>query len=135
MSSDLKKNYKKDEFEQIVDPETNRLVPIDSAVGQQVVKNYLTVMSGGSEEDLISTKKFYTDKSGVGSSSSSKRPSTASKSKLASVSENSKSGGSKSENKGEFKGICPVSKKPIYSTDPRVKIDGKYYHEAYAPKK
>lgn len=134
MSSDLKKNYKKDEFDQIVDPETNRLVPIDSAVGQQVVKNYLTVMSGGSEEDLISTKKFYGDKSG---GSSSKRPSTASKSKLASVSENkSKSGGaSKSENKGEFKGICPVSKKAIYSTDPRVKIDGKYYHEAYAPKK
>lgn len=131
MSSDLKKNYKKDEFDQIVDPETNRLVPIDSAVGQQVVKNYLTVMSGGSEEDLISTKKFYTDKSGGGSSSSSKRPSTSSKSKLESVSENSKSGGSK----GEFKGICPVSKKPIYSTDPRVKIDGKYYHEAYAPKK
>ena len=133
MSSDLKQNYKKDEFDQIVDPETNRLVPIDSAVGQQVVKNYLTVMSGGSEEDLISTKKFYGDKIGSGSSgSSSKRPSTSGKSKLSSVSENSKS---RSDNKGEFKGICPVSKKPIYSTDPRVKIDGKYYHEAYAPKK
>ena len=135
MSSDLKKNYKKDEFDQIVDPETNRLVPIDSAIGQQVVKNYLTVMSGGSEEDLISTKKFYGDKSG---SSSTKKPSAASKSKLSSVSENSKSksgGASKSESKGEFKGMCPVSKKPIYSTDPRVKIGGVYYHEAHAPKK
>ena len=79
--ADLKKNYKKDEFDQIVDPETNRLVPIDSAVGQQVVKNYLTVMSGGSEEDLVSTKKFYKDSST--SSGGGKRPSSAKpKSKL-----------------------------------------------------
>lgn len=132
MLSDLKKNYKKDEFEEIVDPETNRLVPIDSAVGQQVVKNYLTVMSGGNEEDLISTKKFYGDK--IGGSSSIKKPS---KSKLTNVPEKPKSkstGASKSESKGEFRGICPASGKPVYTTDPRVKIGGAYYHEAYAPK-
>lgn len=123
--ADLKKNYKKDEFDQIVDPETNRLVPIDSAVGQQVVKNYLTVMSGGSEEDLVSTKKFYKDSST--SSGGGKRPSSAKpKSKLPSVSENSQ----QNSQQGEIKGTCPKCGKPVYSTQQRFKKDGKYYHES-----
>ena len=123
--ADLKKNYKKDEFDQIVDPETNRLVPIDSAVGQQVVKNYLTVMSGGSEEDLVSTKKFYKDSST--SSGASKRPSSAKpKSKLPSVSENSQ----QNSQQGEIKGTCPKCGKHVYSTQQRFKKDGKYYHES-----
>lgn len=47
-------------FEYIIDPETNREVPVDSAVGNQVVKNYLECLKNGPDsENIISTKMFY----------------------------------------------------------------------------
>lgn len=47
-------------FTQIIDPETNRQVLIESAIGQQVIKNYIECLRNGPESDnIISTKTFY----------------------------------------------------------------------------
>lgn len=124
-------------FDKIIDPETNKAVPIESAVGQQVIKNYLTIMNGGSEDDLISTKKYYK------SSSTSSKPSSGGASKLSSINENnarpttanpsSRSAPPKQSSAqaaGSVRGLCKVCKKNVLSNQERVKVNGDYYHEA-----
>lgn len=121
-------------FDKIIDPETNKAVPIESAVGQQVIKNYLTIMNGGSEDDLISTKKYY---------KSSSKPSIGGASKLSSINENNArpttaNPSSRSEPPrqqstqaaGSVRGLCKVCKKNVLSNQERVKVNGDYYHEA-----
>ena len=133
-------------FDKIIDPETNKAVPIESAVGQQVIKNYLTIMNGGNEDELISTKKYY-------KSSSSSKPSSGGGSKLSSVNESKSSRPSTSSSSrpsssrpststgsssrpvapasvGSIRGKCGNCGKPVYSNEPRVKVDGVYYKEA-----
>ena len=47
-------------FGTIVDPETNQNVPVQSAVGQQVIKNYLECLKNGPDsKNILSTKMFY----------------------------------------------------------------------------
>jgi len=47
-------------FTKIIDPETNKQVLLESAVGQQVIKNYIECLRNGPEsDDIISTKMFY----------------------------------------------------------------------------
>ena len=47
-------------FGEIIDPETNRSVPVESAVGKQVIKNYLECLKNGPEsKNILSTKMFY----------------------------------------------------------------------------
>ena len=47
-------------FTKIIDPETNKQVLLESAVGQQVIKNYIECLRNGPESDnIISTKMFY----------------------------------------------------------------------------
>lgn len=51
-------------FGTIVDPETNQNVPVQSAVGQQVIKNYLECLKHGPDsKNILSTKMFYKNKS------------------------------------------------------------------------
>ena len=38
-------------FQVIVDPETNKAVPIQSAVGQQVIKNYIECIKNGPDSE------------------------------------------------------------------------------------
>ena len=90
-------------FQVIVDPETNKAVPIQSAIGQQVIKNYIECIKNGPDsKNIISTSMFY-KKSNV-------------------KKKNTQSGGS-------VRGICPICKKNVLTTHERVKISGKYYHE------
>ena len=57
MSLELEENL----FTQIIDPETNKQVLLESAVGQQVIKNYIECLRNGPESDnIVSTKMFYT---------------------------------------------------------------------------
>jgi len=47
-------------FGTIVDPETNTNVLVQSAVGQQVIKNYLECLKNGPDsQNILSTKMFY----------------------------------------------------------------------------
>jgi len=47
-------------FTHIIDPETNKNVLLESAVGQQVIKNYIECLRNGPDsENIISTKMFY----------------------------------------------------------------------------
>ena len=47
-------------FNTIVDPETNKEVGLNTAVGQQIIKNYLEAIKNGADsENIVSTKKFY----------------------------------------------------------------------------
>ena len=108
-------------FDKIVDPETNKSVPIESAVGQQIVKNYLTMMNGGSEDELISTKKYYRSKS----SSTTK---SGGASKLGSINEKSNSKSS-TPSDATSRGLCKKCGKDVLASHQRVKIDGAYYHE------
>ena len=59
----LENNVVEDEdnlFTKIIDPETNHQVLLESAVGQQVIKNYIECLRNGPEsENIISTKMFY----------------------------------------------------------------------------
>ena len=92
-------------FQVIVDPETNKAVPIQSAVGQQVIKNYIECIKNGPDsKNIISTKMFY------------KKPQTKKK--------NNKT--------GQVRGVC---KKNVLTTHERVKISGVYYHETCYKKK
>ena len=53
-------------FTHIVDPETNKNVLLESAVGQQVIKNYIECLKNGPEsESIVSTKMFYEPKQKV----------------------------------------------------------------------
>ena len=50
-------------FDKIIDPETNMNVPVESAVGQQVIKNYLECLKNGPDSpNIVSTKIFYKPK-------------------------------------------------------------------------
>lgn len=51
-------------FKFIVDPETNKSVPINSVIGTQIVKNYLECIKNGPDSNkIVSTKRFYKKKS------------------------------------------------------------------------
>ena len=66
------KDKQKDEFGFIIDPETNKQVPIKSAIGTQIIKNYLECMKNGPESNkIISTKMFYKPKSKTAKTQSS----------------------------------------------------------------
>ena len=126
---------KEEGFDKIIDPETNKAVPIESAIGQQVIKNYLTIMNGGNEDELISTKKYY-------KSSSSSKPSSSGGgggAKLSSINENksrpstsgtrSSTQSSSQPGTGSVRGLCKYCKKNVFSNQERVKFNGDYYHE------
>lgn len=56
-------NNQEDEFKYIIDPETNKQVPLKSAIGTQIIKNYLEcIKSGPDSKNIISTKMFYKPK-------------------------------------------------------------------------
>tara|TARA_B110000977_G_scaffold48820_1_gene66323 strand:+ start:548 stop:1090 length:543 start_codon:yes stop_codon:yes gene_type:complete len=47
-------------FNYIIDPETNKNVLLESAIGQQVLKNYIEAVENGPDsKNIISTKMFY----------------------------------------------------------------------------
>ena len=47
-------------FNYIIDPETSKNVLLESAVGQQVLKNYIeAVQNGADSENIVSTKMYY----------------------------------------------------------------------------
>jgi len=95
-------------FKVIVDPETNKSVPIESAVGQQVIKNYIECIRNGPEsKNITSTKMFYKPR---------KKTTT-------------QNAGSKKA-RGSIRGVCGTCKKNVLSTQERIKNTGKYYHEA-----
>jgi len=93
-------------FERIYDPEMGQNVPINTAVGKQIIKNYLECLKNGPEsENIVSTKMFYKK------SSKSKKPAT------------------QSGAKGTVRGKCGLCNKSVYSTEERVKLAGTYFHE------
>ena len=98
-------NAQSDAFGHIYDPEMNKNVPINTAVGQQIIKNYLECLKNGPEsENIVSTKMFY-------------KPSK-------SLRKSKQSGG-----KGKVRGSCGLCNKNVYSTQERVKLSGEYFHE------
>ena len=104
------------EFDKIIDPETNMNVPVESKVGQQVIKNYLECLKNGPDsEKIVSTKMYYRPKK---SSSSKSGTGSSSKSQTGS-----------SSNLGSAKGICKKCNQNVYSTQERVKSSGSYYHD------
>ena len=47
-------------FSHIVDPETNKNVPLESSVGRQIIENYIECLRNGPDsENILSTKMFY----------------------------------------------------------------------------
>ena len=44
------------EFHVIIDPETNREVPLQSAIGTQIIRNYLECLKNGPESENITFK-------------------------------------------------------------------------------
>ena len=53
-----------EDFNTIYDPETNKAVPLNSAIGTQIIKNYLECLKNGPDsKNIISTKMFYKPKS------------------------------------------------------------------------
>ena len=119
------------EFDKIIDPETNMNVPVESKVGQQVIKNYLECLKNGPDSDkIVSTKMYYrpkksSSKSQTGSSSKSQTGSS-SKSQTESSSKSSSTIDSSKVFKGKCNGKCGTN---VYSDNPRVKSSGNYYHE------
>ena len=104
------------EFDKIIDPETNMNVPVESKVGQQVIKNYLECLKNGPDSDkIVSTKMYYRPKK---SSSSKSQTGSSSKSQTGS-----------SSNLGSVKGTCKKCNQNVYSTQERVKSSGSYYHD------
>ena len=102
-------------FDKIVDPETNKLVPTASKVGQQVLKNYIeTIKNGADSTNIVSTKMFY------------KRKPKKRTSKLGTINE---SGTVNKSNLGDARGTCPVCTKLVYTSQQRIKHTGIYYHE------
>lgn len=94
-------------FQVIVDPETNKSVPIQSACGQQVIKNYLECIKNGADsKNIISTSMFY----------KSKKKAPVKKTSVLSAG-------------GSVRGICGICKKNVLTTQERVKNAGKYYHD------
>ena len=68
MSLDLSNN----DFNEIIDPETNKTISVNSAVGKQVLKNYIECLRNGPDsENIISTKMYYKESSSRKSSNSS----------------------------------------------------------------
>jgi len=52
-----------EDFNTIYDPETNKAVPLNSAIGTQIIKNYLECLKNGPDsQNIISTKMFYKPK-------------------------------------------------------------------------
>jgi len=95
-------------FGEIIDPETNKNVSVQSAVGKQVIKNYLECLKNGPDsKNILSTKMFY---------------------KTRSLSAPKLKGGS-SLSKGSVRGKCSLCNKNVYSTQERVKSSGNYLHE------
>jgi hypothetical protein len=112
------------EFDKIIDPETNMNVPVESKVGQQVIKNYLECLKNGPDSDkIVSTKMYYRPKK---SSSSKSQTGSSSKSQTGS---SSKSQTGSSSNLGSVKGTCKKCNQNVYSTQERVKSSGSYYHD------
>ena len=53
-----------EDFNTIYDPETNKAVPLNSAIGTQIIKNYLECLKNGPDsKNIISTKMFYKPRS------------------------------------------------------------------------
>ena len=47
-------------FTKITDPETNNEVSLNSAIGQQIIRNYIEAIKHGADsKNIISTRKFY----------------------------------------------------------------------------
>ena len=47
-------------FSHIVDPETNKNVPLESSVGRQIIENYMECLRNGPDsENILPTKMFY----------------------------------------------------------------------------
>ena len=110
------------EFDKIIDPETNMNVPVESKVGQQVIKNYLECLKNGPDSDkIVSTKMYYRPKK-----SSSSKTESSSKEQTGS---SSKSQTESSSNLGSVKGTCKKCNQTVYSTQERVKSSGSYYHD------
>lgn len=62
-----------DEFNTIIDPETNKEVPLQSAIGTQIIKNYLECLKNGPEsKNIVSTKMMYKNTPASSSKSSEK---------------------------------------------------------------
>ena len=120
------------EFDKIIDPETNMNVPVESKVGQQVIKNYLECLKNGPDSsNIVSTKMYYRPKksssSKTGSSSNSHMVS-GSKAQSGTSSKSGTGNSSKSSRvlKGKCNGKCGTN---VYSDNERVKSGGNYYHE------
>ncbi len=81
-----------DAFDTIYDPEMKTNVPLNTAVGQQIVRNYLECLKTGADsKNIVSTKMFYKPKN----------PQTKS---------------NKSSEKGVVSGKCSICKKNVYSS-------------------
>lgn len=107
-----------DGFSKINDPETNKMVPTSSKVGQQVLKNYIeTIKNGANSKNIVSTKMFYRKKSKIKSSLTSINESNV-KSQL-----------------GDVRGKCPSCSKSVLTSQQRMKHSGIYYHEKCFKKK
>ena len=112
------------EFDKIIDPETNMNVPVESKVGQQVIKNYLECLKNGPDSDkIVSTKMYYRPKK---SGSSKPEPTNSSKSKTLSSSKPLGEQETVRVLKGKCNGKCGTN---VYNDNPRVKSGGNYYHE------
>ena len=110
------------DFDKIIDPETNMNVPVESKVGQQVIKNYLECLKNGPDSDkIVSTKMYYKPKK-----STSSKTGGSSKSGTGSSSKSSTTHDSSRVFKGKCNGKCGTN---VYSDNPRVKSGGNYYHE------
>ena len=110
------------DFDKIIDPETNMNVPVESKVGQQVIKNYLECLKNGPDSDkIVSTKMYYKPKK-----STSSKTGGSSKSGTGSSSKSSTTHDSSRVFKGKCNGKCGTN---VYSDNQRVKSGGNYYHE------
>jgi hypothetical protein len=110
----MEENY--ESFDKIIDPETNMNVPVESKVGQQVIKNYLECLKNGPDSsNIVSTKMYYRPKK------STKKESNKS------TKESNKA--QTPVNLGSVRGVCPKCNKAVYSTQERIKSSGDYYHD------
>tara|TARA_Y100000385_G_scaffold132494_1_gene137722 strand:+ start:1214 stop:1609 length:396 start_codon:yes stop_codon:yes gene_type:complete len=122
-------------FSQIIDPETDQVIDTSTSHGKLIIKNYLNAIKYGPETDkIVSTKMFYKEKK----SSKSNLKQKIEKEKISEdkvQSNNNKESNNKSLSKqtggnlGTSRGLCPRCKKDVFSTQERVKSNGKYYHE------
>ena len=120
-------------FGMIIDPEHNKAVPIESAIGKRVLKNYLECLKNGPESTkIVSTSMFYKKKpkqTSANARTSQKSNSSSKRSNASSRSSGKKQAGGKVV-LGSIRGVCGICKKNVYSSQERVKSGGKYYHEA-----